>query len=154
MFVKSAASSMAATPTANQSGTSTPISGPVDRTKLVRDGNVHLGVTISDAELFAACEGRMARKGARAEQSGKLARVNGDGMPRPEVAARIEAALNGTLTEQISLKQKEKKKSKGDKKGKKDKDKKKKKRSKSYDSDTSASSSEPKTKKRKSKKSN
>ncbi|KAJ2384544.1 hypothetical protein GGI05_004973, partial [Coemansia sp. RSA 2603] len=43
MFVKSAASSMAATPTANQSGTSTPISGPVDRTKLVRDGNVHLG---------------------------------------------------------------------------------------------------------------
>ncbi|KAJ2702822.1 hypothetical protein FB645_004131 [Coemansia sp. IMI 203386] len=73
--------------------------GPVDRTKLVRHGNVHLGMGVTDEELFAACEGRMARKGARAEQSGKLRRVMGDGMPRPEVAARIEAALNGTLFE-------------------------------------------------------
>ncbi|KAJ1647021.1 hypothetical protein LPJ64_001549 [Coemansia asiatica] len=91
MFVKPSTSSE------SQSGSSTPMSTVVDRTKLVRDGNVHLGTVISDAELFAACEGRMARKGARAEQSGKLKRVNGDGMPRPEVAARIEAALNGTL---------------------------------------------------------
>ncbi|RUS18713.1 hypothetical protein BC937DRAFT_88428 [Endogone sp. FLAS-F59071] len=30
---------------------------------------------VSDAELFAACEGRTARKGARGEQPGKLARV-------------------------------------------------------------------------------
>ncbi|KAJ2858667.1 hypothetical protein J3B02_000048 [Coemansia erecta] len=92
MFVKPSTSSE------SQSGSSTPMSTVVDRTKLVRDGNVHLGTVISDAELFAACEGRMARKGARAEQSGKLKRVNGDGMPRPEVAARIEAALNGTLS--------------------------------------------------------
>ncbi|PIA18291.1 hypothetical protein COEREDRAFT_79792 [Coemansia reversa NRRL 1564] len=71
----------------------------VDRTKLVRDGGIHLGnIALTDAELFAACEGRMARKGARAEQSGKLARVMGDGMPRPEVAARIEAALSGKLS--------------------------------------------------------
>ncbi|KAJ1794645.1 hypothetical protein LPJ59_004489, partial [Coemansia sp. RSA 2399] len=70
----------------------------VDRTQFTRDGSIHLGSTgISDAELFAACEGRMARKGARAEQNGKLARVHGDGMPRPEVAARIEAALSGRL---------------------------------------------------------
>ncbi|KAJ1813909.1 hypothetical protein LPJ56_003233, partial [Coemansia sp. RSA 2599] len=78
MFVKPSASSE------SKSGCSTPASVVVDRTKLVRDGNVHLGVVISDAELFAACEGRMARKGARAEQSGKLKRVDGDGMPRPE----------------------------------------------------------------------
>ncbi|KAJ2460798.1 hypothetical protein GGF42_000616 [Coemansia sp. RSA 2424] len=101
MFVKSATD----TPT-GQSGASTPIPSngrglPVDRTKLVRDGNVHLGTQLTDAELFAACEGRMARKGARAEQSGKLARVSGSGMPRPEVAARIEAALSGRLSEQV-----------------------------------------------------
>ncbi|KAJ2523078.1 hypothetical protein GGI11_001560 [Coemansia sp. RSA 2049] len=76
------------------------ITSRVDRTQLTRDSSIHLGSTgISDAELFAACEGRMARKGARAEQSGKLARVLGDGMPRPEVAARIEAALSGRLHE-------------------------------------------------------
>jgi hypothetical protein len=31
---------------------------------------------ISDAELFAACEGRTARKGARGEQTGKLHRAD------------------------------------------------------------------------------
>ncbi|KAJ2846691.1 hypothetical protein IWW36_004230 [Coemansia brasiliensis] len=101
----------------------------VDRTKLVRDGSVHLGaVAISDAELFAACEGRMARKGARAEQAGKLARVMGDGMPRPEVAAMIEAALSGRATEIIKPKKRkhskdevEKKKIKKIKKEKKEK---------------------------------
>ncbi|KAJ2764251.1 hypothetical protein GGI18_006490, partial [Coemansia linderi] len=56
---------------------------------------------LTDAELFAACEGRTARKGARAEQSGKLARVAG--MARPEVAARIEAALSGRLPEQVEV---------------------------------------------------
>ncbi|KAJ1924453.1 hypothetical protein LPJ71_000522 [Coemansia sp. S17] len=97
MFVRSATD----TPV-GQSGTSTPSNGRVvDRTKLVRDGNVHLGVQLTDAELFAACEGRTARKGARAEQNGKLARVSGSGMPRPEVVARIEAALSGRLPEQI-----------------------------------------------------
>ncbi|KAJ2466909.1 hypothetical protein GGI02_004213 [Coemansia sp. RSA 2322] len=106
MFVRSAVD----TPT-SQSGTSTPApsegtsrgSGtPVDRTKLVREGNVHFGTTMTDAELFAACEGRTARKGARAEQTGKLARVSGGGMPRPEVVARIEAALSGRLPELAS----------------------------------------------------
>ncbi|KAJ2880931.1 hypothetical protein H4R27_004418 [Coemansia aciculifera] len=98
MFVRSATD----TPV-GQSGASTPSNGrtTVDRTKLVRDGNVHLGAQLTDAELFAACEGRTARKGARAEQNGKLARVSGSGMPRPEVAARIEAALSGRLPEQI-----------------------------------------------------
>ncbi|KAJ2615861.1 hypothetical protein H4S08_001055 [Coemansia sp. RSA 1365] len=88
----------------------------VDRTKLVRDGGVHLGnIALTDAELFAACEGRMARKGARAEQSGKLARVMGNGMPRPEVVARIEAALSGKLSELV---EKDPKKSKRRKKEK------------------------------------
>ncbi|KAJ1816994.1 hypothetical protein LPJ60_005064 [Coemansia sp. RSA 2675] len=101
MFVRSATDTPAA-----QSGTSTPVSSngrsvPVDRTKLVRDGNVHLGAQLTDAELFAACEGRTARKGARAEQSGKLARVAG--MARPGVAARIEAALSGRLPEQVEV---------------------------------------------------
>ncbi|KAJ2790248.1 hypothetical protein H4R20_007043 [Coemansia guatemalensis] len=87
----------------------------VDRTKLVRDGGVHLGgIALTDAELFAACEGRMARKGARAEQSGKLARVLGDGMPRPEVAARIEAALSGKLTELVEEDSKKRKRRKKD----------------------------------------
>ncbi|KAJ1752414.1 hypothetical protein LPJ78_001977 [Coemansia sp. RSA 989] len=89
----------------------------VDRTKLVRDSSVHLGaVAMSDAELFAACEGRMARKGARAEQAGKLARVMGDGMPRPEVAAMIEAALSGRATEVIKPKKRKHSKDKVEKK--------------------------------------
>ncbi|KAJ2812272.1 hypothetical protein H4S07_001511, partial [Coemansia furcata] len=106
MFVRSATD----TPAATSSGTSTPVSsnGPVDRTKLVRDGNVHLGAQLTDAELFAACEGRTARKGARAEQNGKLARVAG--MARPEVAARIEAALSGRLPEQTEVTAKRKRK--------------------------------------------
>ncbi|KAJ1958725.1 hypothetical protein EC988_000130 [Linderina pennispora] len=129
MFVKSATD----TPV-GQSGASTPKAqgGPVDRTLLVRDGDVHLGVTISDAELFAACEGRMARKGARAEQNGKLARVNGDGMPRPEVAAMIEAALRGEAQSQIMTPSKRKRDA-SENEGKKKKDKKHKKEKKSKD---------------------
>ncbi|KAJ1913243.1 hypothetical protein H4219_005296 [Mycoemilia scoparia] len=50
---------------------------------------------LTDAELFAACEGRTARKGARGEQPGKLKRTNGDGMPRLEVVKMIEAAMSG-----------------------------------------------------------
>ncbi|KAJ2321723.1 hypothetical protein H4S02_000585 [Coemansia sp. RSA 2611] len=113
MFVRSGTSTSTATPAGN-SGASTPQpSQSVDRTKLVRDGNVHLGaVTLSDAELFAACEGRMARKGARAEQNGKLARVTGDGMPRPEVAAMIEAALSGRAQELVDHASKKRKQSK------------------------------------------
>ncbi|KAJ2739935.1 hypothetical protein GGI20_006024, partial [Coemansia sp. BCRC 34301] len=54
MFVRSATD----TPT-GQSGASTPVPSngrgqPVDRTKLVRDGNVHLGAQLTDAEIFAA----------------------------------------------------------------------------------------------------
>ncbi|KAJ1874942.1 hypothetical protein LPJ57_004742 [Coemansia sp. RSA 486] len=105
--------------------------GPVDRTKLVRHGNVHLGMGVTDEELFAACEGRMARKGARAEQSGKLRRVMGDGMPRPEVAARIEAALNGTLFEtEKKMKRKRRRGTEGEGKEKERSKKKKKRRSK------------------------
>ncbi|KAJ2698416.1 hypothetical protein H4R19_005597 [Coemansia spiralis] len=93
MFVRSSSAAAAAA-----AKTESPAGRPVDRTKLVRDGGVHLGIVgLTDAELFAACEGRTARKGARADQSGKLARVMGDGMPRAEVAARIEAALSGQL---------------------------------------------------------
>ncbi|KAI7832078.1 hypothetical protein BX661DRAFT_179756 [Kickxella alabastrina] len=146
MFVKSAASSMVATPASGLSGVSTP-NGPVNRTQLVRNGNVQMGVMISDAELFAACEGRMARKGARADQSGKLARLAGDSMPRPEVVARIEAALSGRLAEQIELanpkrkrSEKDKKEKEREKKDKKDKkDKKKEKREKSKDKESKKS---------------
>ncbi|KAJ2661313.1 hypothetical protein IWW48_002466 [Coemansia sp. RSA 1200] len=105
MFVRAVATSVSttvkATPTEiQQQQQLSNITSRVDRTQLTRDSSIHLGSTgISDAELFAACEGRMARKGARAEQNGKLARVLGDGMPRPEVAARIEAALSGRLHE-------------------------------------------------------
>ncbi|KAJ2502651.1 hypothetical protein GGH96_000940 [Coemansia sp. RSA 1972] len=101
----------------SSSGTSTPVDLPVDRTKLVRNGNVHLGSykMLTDEELFAACEGRTARKGARAEQNGKLARVMGDGMPRPEVAAMIEAALSGRAREVVEDSKKRKRsKSDGD----------------------------------------
>lgn len=126
MFVRQSANN-----SQKNSGESTPT---VDRTKLVRDGGVHLGVSaISDAELFAACEGRMARKGARAEQNGKLSRVAGDCMPDPKVAARIEAALSGKLAEIVKEKKqkkkdktkdgKVKKKSKKDKKNRKHKSK-------------------------------
>ncbi|KAJ2383147.1 hypothetical protein GGI23_007212, partial [Coemansia sp. RSA 2559] len=93
LFVRAVSTSVS---TAKMSGSqqSSGTGNRVDRTQFTRDSSIHLGSTgISDAELFAACEGRMARKGARAEQHGKLARVLGDGMPRPEVAARIEAAL-------------------------------------------------------------
>ncbi|KAJ2559781.1 hypothetical protein EV175_000166 [Coemansia sp. RSA 1933] len=109
----------------------------VDRTQFVRDSSIHLGSTgITDAELFAACEGRMARKGARAEQNGKLARVLGDGMPRPEVAARIEAALAGRLHELEEATDKKKRKradDDGDRKEKKKKESKSKDKEKSRD---------------------
>ncbi|KAJ2892659.1 hypothetical protein IWW38_003133 [Coemansia aciculifera] len=150
MFVRSATD----TPTGQSSGTSTPVPSngrgqPVDRTKLVRDGNVHLGAQLTDAELFAACEGRMARKGARAEQSGKLARVSGSGMPRPEVAARIEAALSGRLPEQIVQVVKTKRKRSRDEDGK---EKEKKKRSKSDKKEKrSSDKKEKKEKKRRAK---
>ncbi|KAJ2666698.1 hypothetical protein IW148_000688 [Coemansia sp. RSA 1199] len=110
----------------SSSGTSTPVDRPVDRTKLVRDGNVHLGShkMLTDEELFAACEGRTARKGARAEQHGKLARVMGDGMPRPEVAAMIEAALSGRAHELVEQDSKKRKRSKSDSETKEKKEKK------------------------------
>ncbi|KAJ1663321.1 hypothetical protein IW140_005097 [Coemansia sp. RSA 1813] len=100
LFVRAVSTSVSTVKVTESQQSSNPGGSRVDRTQLVRDSSIHLGSTgISDAELFAACEGRMARKGARAEQNGKLARVLGDGMPRPEVAARIEAALSGRLHE-------------------------------------------------------
>ncbi|KAJ1991696.1 hypothetical protein GGI25_005973 [Coemansia spiralis] len=119
MFVRASATNISTIPTAKALITCE----RVDRTKLVRDGGVHLGsIGLTDEELFAACEGRTARKGARAEQSGKLSRVNGNGMPRPEVAARIEAALTGRLHEMVCTEKKRKRsEGKSDSKKKKEK---------------------------------
>ncbi|KAJ2738355.1 hypothetical protein GGI20_006288, partial [Coemansia sp. BCRC 34301] len=100
---------------------------------------------LTDAEIFAACEGRMARKGARAEQSGKLARVSGSGMPRPEVAARIEAALSGQLPEQAEKAVKAKRKRSKDSASRKEKSK----RSKSDKKRPSDKEEKRKSKKRK-----
>ncbi|KAF9149582.1 G patch domain-containing protein 4 [Linnemannia schmuckeri] len=71
-------------------------------------------VKISDKELFEACEGRTARKGARSEQPGKLGRVTtelliDDGVEKPKKNTAIAA------------KEKKEKKGKKDKKDKKDK---------------------------------
>ncbi|KAJ2776098.1 hypothetical protein H4R18_005853 [Coemansia javaensis] len=120
MFVRQA-SAAAAAASAGTGAAGVARRQAVDRTKLVRDGGVHLGATgLTDAELFAACEGRTARKGARAEQRGKLARTTGDGMPRPEVVASIEAALARTIDSPPAEAPKKRKRDGGA--GKKDKD--------------------------------
>ncbi|OMJ15038.1 G patch domain-containing protein 4 [Smittium culicis] len=51
---------------------------------------------LTDEQLFAACEGRTARKGARAEQPGKLSRVSkNSGIPNPDIVKMIEMAQQG-----------------------------------------------------------
>ena len=67
-------------------------------------------IKISDADLFAACEGRTARKGARGEQPGKLKRVVASTTTSPS-----------TLIEETKVSKKKSKKSKKEKKSKKSK---------------------------------
>ncbi|OLY82702.1 G patch domain-containing protein 4 [Smittium mucronatum] len=84
---------------------------------------------LTDEQLFAACEGRTARKGARAEQPGKLSRVSkNSGMPNPDIVKMIELAQQGhseALASQFKtykpekVKEKSIKKNKGSKKDKK-----------------------------------
>ncbi|KAJ1678393.1 hypothetical protein EV182_004135 [Spiromyces aspiralis] len=93
MFVKSSAmsSTAAAADSSNAEGR--------DKMRKSENGTKASAIrsitVMTDEELFAACEGRTARKGARGEQPGKLKRVSGDGIPRPEVVAMIEAAIRG-----------------------------------------------------------
>ncbi|KAF9912897.1 G patch domain-containing protein 4 [Linnemannia zychae] len=80
-------------------------------------------VKVSDQELFEACEGRTARKGARGEQPGKLGRVTKELL----VEDGSEKPLKSTKT---AAKEKKEKKEKKDKKDKKDRKEKREKKSK------------------------
>ncbi|KAF9348764.1 G patch domain-containing protein 4 [Mortierella sp. NVP85] len=90
-------------------------------------------IKVSDQELFEACEGRTARKGARGEQPGKLGRVMnelllGNGS---EEAPNVEEVKAKEKKEKKEKKErKEKKEKKKDKKDKKDRKEKKEKESK------------------------
>ncbi|KAF9329535.1 G patch domain-containing protein 4 [Podila minutissima] len=86
-------------------------------------------VKVSDRDLFLACEGRTARKGARGEQPGKLGRVMTELLVDggAELKAKIAAAKTKDASKKAKKDKKEKtekkdKKSKKEKKDKKDKD--------------------------------
>ncbi|KAF9103454.1 G patch domain-containing protein 4 [Mortierella sp. GBA35] len=81
-------------------------------------------IKVSDKELFEACEGRTARKGARGEQPGKLGRVTKellieDGSEKPKKTTTTAAAKE--KKEKKEAKQKKEKKEKKEKKSKADK---------------------------------
>ncbi|PWA01882.1 hypothetical protein BB558_001998 [Smittium angustum] len=62
--------------------------------KEVYSGSTDFSLNLTDEQLFEACEGRMARKGARAEQVGKLKRVQkGTGEPNPEIYHVISTSI-------------------------------------------------------------
>ncbi|KAF9548244.1 G patch domain-containing protein 4 [Mortierella hygrophila] len=71
-------------------------------------------VKVSDKELFEACEGRTARKGARSEQPGKLGRVTTE-------LLIDDGSKKSKKTTTTAAKEKKEKKEKKDKKDKKDK---------------------------------
>ncbi|TPX32342.1 hypothetical protein SmJEL517_g04545 [Synchytrium microbalum] len=54
---------------------------------------------VTDEELFAACEGRTARKGARVDQVGKAFRV---GQPLSSAIVAIDGASRSTVTETLN----------------------------------------------------
>ncbi|KAF9330115.1 G patch domain-containing protein 4 [Linnemannia elongata] len=83
-------------------------------------------VKVSDKELFEACEGRTARKGARSEQPGKLGRVTtelliDDGSEKPKKSATTAAKEKKEKKEKKDKKDKKEKKSKAEKKQPKEK---------------------------------
>ncbi|OMJ28874.1 G patch domain-containing protein 4 [Smittium culicis] len=74
---------------------------------------------LTDEQLFAACEGRTARKGARAEQPGKLNRVSkNSGIPNPDIVKMIEMAQQGHSTTMAAQINKEKEREKHNKSSK------------------------------------
>ncbi|KAF9202669.1 G patch domain-containing protein 4 [Haplosporangium sp. Z 27] len=80
-------------------------------------------VKVSDQELFEACEGRTARKGARSEQPGKLGRV----MKELLLDSGSDSSTTKNVTihkeeKQVEKKKKKEKKEKKEKKDKKDSD--------------------------------
>ncbi|KAG0266682.1 G patch domain-containing protein 4 [Actinomortierella ambigua] len=105
-------------------------------------------VKVTDEELFLACEGRTARKGARGEQPGKLGRVMQEMLIANGKDSKSERALSSTASSSTSSAsssdsesedstKKKTKKGKKDKKskGKKDKKEKKSKKEKQVDGD-------------------
>jgi hypothetical protein len=60
-------------------------------------------VRITDAELFTACEGRTARKGARVEQPAKLARLEVLPTSISPVMKRGQPGSNGISSEQRQM---------------------------------------------------
>ncbi|KAF9301062.1 G patch domain-containing protein 4 [Mortierella antarctica] len=85
-------------------------------------------VKVSDRDLFLACEGRTARKGARGEQPGKLGRVMTELLV--DGGAELKAKIAAAKTKDASKKAKKDKKEKTEKKDKKEKTEKKDKKSK------------------------
>ncbi|KAG0215801.1 G patch domain-containing protein 4 [Mortierella sp. GBA30] len=89
-------------------------------------------VKVSDQELFEACEGRTARKGARGEQPGKLGRVTkelliDDGSKKPSKTSKSGKKAKKDKKEVLEKKEKrskKEKKSEKDKSGKENKEKK------------------------------
>ncbi|KAG0049032.1 G patch domain-containing protein 4 [Gryganskiella cystojenkinii] len=127
-FVKASASS-AATEDAkrtnkdfiNSASSFTARAGPEYDSLKAAEGDEYkdYSVRVSDKELFEACEGRTARKGARGEQPGKLGRVMKelllDGGSEPKEKKAKTSSSSSSLT---SAKEKKEKKEKKDKKTK------------------------------------
>ncbi|KAF9375465.1 G patch domain-containing protein 4 [Podila verticillata] len=76
-------------------------------------------IKVSDRELFLACEGRTARKGARGEQPGKLGRVMTELLV--DGGAELKAKNAASKSKSASKKDKKEKAEKKDKKSKKEK---------------------------------
>ncbi|KAF9381509.1 G patch domain-containing protein 4 [Podila verticillata] len=84
-------------------------------------------IKVSDRDLFLACEGRTARKGARGEQPGKLGRVmtellvdGGAELKAKNAASKSKSASKKDKKEKAEKKDKKSKKEKKDKKDKKE----------------------------------
>ncbi|KAG0325494.1 G patch domain-containing protein 4 [Podila horticola] len=102
-------------------------------------------VKVSDRDLFLACEGRTARKGARGEQPGKLGRVMTELLV--DGGAELKAKIAAAKTKDANKKDKKDKKEKAEKKDKKSK---KEKKSKADKADKKEKEAKPeKSKKRK-----
>ncbi|KAG0297713.1 G patch domain-containing protein 4 [Dissophora globulifera] len=82
-------------------------------------------IKVSDKELFEACEGRTARKGARGEQPGKLGRVMKELLLESDPKKASTSDTKEVKAAKKQKKEKKDKKEKSTKKDKKDKEKKK-----------------------------
>ncbi|KAF9942760.1 G patch domain-containing protein 4 [Mortierella alpina] len=78
-------------------------------------------IKVTDQELFQACEGRTARKGARGEQPGKLGRVTKELLVEDGSAESSSSSSKESKKTKKEAKEKKVKKEKKDKKDKKDK---------------------------------